>query len=262
MLNSHFNLCKQLLSEKINDDLIEPEFMQDINELERRLDYTFKSKILLLKALTRKSYVNENSPEWGDNEVLEFLGDAVLELIVSHICMEIFPGVSEGHLTKYRAAVVKESGLTRIARMIDLGDLLLISHGEDKSKGRDKPSILSDTLEAIIAAIYLDGGIDASFIVIRSLFKDVFQWLLEGDFDRDYKSRLQEFIQSKLTQTPQYKIIKEEGPDHDKTFCAAIYVGEIIVGKGMGKSKKHAEQNAAQKALSFFFDKYHIEENA
>jgi len=219
-------------------------------QLENRIGHVFQDRTLCESALTHKSWINERH-EAGrtDNERLEFLGDAVLALVVSDLLMRAFPDRSEGELSKTRAAIVSEAGLARAAEGIGLGDWIFLGRGEDQAGGRHKPSILSDALEALIGAIYLDGGLPAAHRATERLFGAALRDA-ETTARLDFKSRLQERSQALLQSTPQYMVVGQEGPDHDKTFSVAILLGGREYGRATGKSKKEAEQSAAALALS------------
>lgn len=218
-------------------------------ELEQNLGYTFKSKSFLDNSLRHSSFVNEQSHiEFQDNERLEFLGDAVLSLIVGHILMIRYPEIKEGDLSRMRAGLVNESCLAAIARNIELGKYIHLGKGENQTNGRRKNSILADTFEALIAAVYLDGGFDAAFKIVENHFSDSLFSISTPMAISDYKSELQEFVQEKHKITPVYKVINEKGPDHDKTFEVKIDICDICA-TGTGKSKKMAEQDAAKNAL-------------
>lgn len=219
-----------------------------------RIGYTFADRNLLRLSLTHKSYANENSQNGQEhNERLEFLGDAVLGFVVSDLLMARFPGLAEGELSKLRAALVTESSLADIARRIGLGELLRIGRGEEQSGGRNKNSILSDALEALFAGIYLDSrnhsGTDAVYRVIQRLITPRLEaGAVEGS-PFDYKTELQEWAQRTHRETVRYRIVEESGPDHDKTFEAAVIFRDRECGRGRGRSKKQAEQAAAKAAL-------------
>jgi ribonuclease-3 len=218
--------------------------------LEAQLAYAFADVGLCESALTHKSWLNEtHEPGRTDNERLEFLGDAVLALVVSDLLMKRFPLRSEGELSKTRAAIVSEAGLAKAAEAMGLGQWIFLGRGEDQAGGRRKPSILSDALEALIGAIYLDGG----FAVARAVAERLFGRALEEaekNARNDYKSRLQERSQALLQATPQYLVVGEEGPDHDKRFQVAIFLEGKEYGRAGGRSKKEAEQSAAALALA------------
>ena len=218
-------------------------------EIEQNLHYRFKAKNLLEEALRHSSFVNEQAGlDLRDNERLEFLGDAVLNLIIGHILMQRYPELKEGDLSRTRANLVNESQLAKIARSIDLGSYIRLGKGEIQTKGSDKNSILADTFEAIIAAVYLDGGFDAVFRIIEANFLPFLNSHHPAGDHHDYKSKLQELAQEQQGTIPQYTVIREEGPDHDKTFWIALKVFDIEA-KGSGKSKKTAEQDAARQAI-------------
>ena len=218
--------------------------------LEARLGHSFGDAALCETALTHKSWLNE-SPASGrsDNERLEFLGDAVLALVVSDLLMRRFPDRAEGELSKTRAAIVSESGLAKAAEGIGLGQWIFLGRGEDQAGGRRKPSILSDALEALMGAVYLDGGLEAARAVAERLFGAALQDA-ERRAAQDYKSRLQERSQALLQTAPVYTVIGEEGPDHDKRFEVMIALAGREYGRAIGRSKKEAEQSAAALALA------------
>ena len=222
---------------------------KDPSGIERRLQYEFKDKNLLQEALRHSSYVNEIAdPHLRDNERLEFLGDAVLNLIVSHILMRCNPDLKEGELSRNRANLVNEFQLAKTARSVDLGAYISLGKGEIQTQGREKNSILADTLEALTAAIYLDGGFEAAYKIIEKKFQPLVDQLDAFAPNYDYKSRLQERVQVGSGAIPDYRIVREEGPDHDKTFWVTLKVLDIE-SQGHGKNKKAAEQDAARKAL-------------
>ena len=223
--------------------------LNEHTEIEQNLQYQFNSKGLLDEALRHSSFVNEQAdPDLRDNERLEFLGDAVLNLIIGHILMQRYPELKEGDLSRTRANLVNESQLAKIARSIDLGSYIQLGKGEIQTNGSDKNSILANTFEAIIAAIYLDGGFDAVFRIIEANFLPFLNSHHPAGDHHDYKSKLQELAQEQQGTIPQYTVIREEGPDHDKTFWIALKVFDIEA-QGSGKSKKMAEQDAARNAL-------------
>lgn len=217
--------------------------------LERALGYRFKCAEQLTAALRHSSFVNEQ-PQTGitSNERLEFLGDAVLNLVISHLLMERYPDLSEGELSRNRAQLVNEAELAAIAREIGLGHHLLLGRGEALSDGREKNSILADATEAVIAAIYIDGGFDAAFGFVENQFRERLRSVNRTRYDTDFKSMLQERVQSIHHDVPRYEVIDEIGPDHDKTFRVQMTVAGITT-EGDGKSKKMAEQEAARAGL-------------
>ncbi len=221
----------------------------DLGQLEEALGYRFKDPEKLTAALRHSSFVNEQ-PESSitSNERLEFLGDAVLNLSISHLLMIRYPDLSEGDLSRNRAHLVNETQLADIARELGLGPHLLLGKGEALTDGREKNSILADATEAVIAAIYLDGGFDAVFAFVGNRFSQRLKAITQASYETDYKSRLQEVVQSTHRQVPQYRVIREQGPDHDKTFTVRLTVAGIAA-EGDGKNKKMAEQAAAQAGL-------------
>jgi ribonuclease III len=222
---------------------------KDPSGIEQQLQYKFRDKNLLVEALRHSSYVNELADSnLRDNERLEFLGDAVLNLIVGHILMHRYPDIKEGELSRSRANLVNEYQLAEMARSFELGEYILLGRGEIQTHGREKNSILADTYEAIVAAVYLDGGFDAAFKIIEANFLQLINALHSAVNNYDFKSRLQEMLQVGQGSMPKYSIIREEGPDHDKTFWIELKAVDIET-QGSGKSKKAAEQDAARKAL-------------
>ena len=222
---------------------------KDPSGIEQQLQYKFRDKNLLVEALRHSSYVNELADSnLRDNERLEFLGDAVLNLIVGHILMHRYPDIKEGELSRSRANLVNESQLAEMARSFELGAYILLGRGEIQTHGREKNSILADTYEAIVAAVYLDGGFDAAFKIIEANFLQLINALHSAVNNYDFKSRLQEMLQVGQGSMPKYSIIREEGPDHDKTFWIELKAVDIET-QGSGKSKKAAEQDAARRAL-------------
>ncbi len=218
-------------------------------KLQEEIGYRFTNTELLVEALRHSSYVNEqNDDQMRDNERLEFLGDAVLNLVIGNLLMVSYPHLHEGDLSRIRANMVNETQLAEIARSMDLGSYLLLGKGEMQTGGQDKSSILANAVEALIAAVYLDSGFEASFRLIENQFNSLIDEALDINSGLDYKSRLQEVVQSKNRAMPRYKLIEALGPDHDKTFCITVTIGDIEA-QGQGKSKKQAEQDAARKAL-------------
>ncbi len=217
--------------------------------LEQQLGHVFAREALCEMALTHKSWLNE-FPRNGraDNERLEFLGDAVLNLVVSDLLMRRYPERSEGELSRTRAALVSETGLGQVAVALDLGQWVFLGRGEEQAGGRRRPSILADTLEAVLGAIYLDGGFPAAFAAVERVLAPGLEDAERG-LQLDFKSRLQERSQALLQRTPQYAVVGEEGPDHDKTFLVSIVLNGTEYGRAAGKSKKEAEQSAAAQAL-------------
>ncbi len=223
----------------------------DINELEDKLLYKFNDISILKTSLQHSSYVNEHLDEnMKDNECLEFLGDAVLNLIIGHILMKRHPDLKEGDLSRMRAGLVNEFQLAAIAKTLYLGSFIRLGKGEIQTNGHEKNSILSDTLEAITAAVYLDGGFEAAFKIIEIHFSSHLNAITTPDANFDFKSQLQELVQLKQKITPTYEVTKESGPDHDKTFKVIVKIKDHMI-EGTGKSKKSAEQDAARNAFEF-----------
>ncbi len=217
--------------------------------LEAALAYRFRNPEHLSVALCHSSYVNEQtSGRLVSNERLEFLGDAVLNLVISHLLMLRHPGLAEGELSRNRAHLVNETQLAAIAREIDLGSHLLLGKGEELTDGREKNSILADAVEAVIAAIYLDGGFEAAFSFVEKRFSERLRSASRRRYATDFKSRLQERVQATHHEVPRYEVIGASGPDHDKTFRVRMRVAGITA-EGDGKSKKMAEQEAARAGL-------------
>ena len=214
--------------------------------LDRALGVRFRDAGLREAALTHRSYAFEQEVE-VNNERLEFLGDAVLGLVVTDMAYREFPELPEGELAKLRAAIVNMTALADVARDLDLGALLLLGKGEVMSGGRDKASILADALEAILGAVYLDRGLDVARKLIERLFRPRMVAYARGEGERDYKTILQEMASSDLRALPEYRIA-ERGPDHEKEFTATVYLGGQPWGSGTGRSKKEAEQQAAHEA--------------
>jgi ribonuclease III len=226
----------------------------NLEELQTALRYRFHRPRLLLQALMHRSYINENpASEWTDNETLEFLGDAVLGLAVSHLLWNAYPHYNEGNLSRLRSAVVNERELAAVATRLNLGGYLFLGKGEEGTGGREKTSLLADALEALLAAVYLDGGLDASIEVVKHIFADYLNPArLEQPLevlDKDFKTQLQELTQSQLKLTPTYTLESEEGPDHDKVFYMSVTIQGRVIAHGAGKSKKDAQQLAAKHAL-------------
>jgi len=218
-------------------------------KLEEKINLTFKSSDLLRQAFVHRSYLNEHrNSKMQSNERLEFLGDAVLELVVTEHLYSHYPN-PEGDLTNWRSALVKGEMLAKVARELSLGDYLLLSHGEEKSGGREKDYLLANTLEALIGLIYLEMGYKKSQTFIHQFLLVHLEYILASGAHIDAKSHLQELAQDKVGLTPSYKLQHQEGPDHDKMFTMGAFIGERMVGKGEGASKQAAEQSAAEDAL-------------
>lgn len=222
--------------------------MENIEKFEKIIGYTFKNKNLITQALSHSSYANEKKKPDGSNERLEFLGDSVLSIVVSSYLYEHLTQVAEGELTRLRASLVCEKSLYIFAQQISLGEFLLLGKGEENTGGRERPSILADAFEAVIAAVYLDGGIEAaSRHVLRFIPKDI-QHQKKPAFN-DFKTILQEIVQKNPEEKVEYILVGEEGPDHNKRFVVEVCLNSNVIGKGKGKSKKEAEQLAAKEAL-------------
>lgn len=221
-----------------------------LKNLERKIRIKFKSLEFLDTAFVHKSYINEHRAEKrGQNERLEFLGDAVLELVTTEFLYSAFPETGEGQLTNFRSALVKGRHLSEVARSLGLGEYLLLSRGEEKSGGRDKNYLLANTLEALIGAIYLDRGFATVHKFINGFILTNLGNILQKGLHIDAKSKFQEMSQEMLGITPLYKTLKEIGPDHDKTFEVGAFIGDELIASGSGESKQKAEQNAAFEAL-------------
>jgi ribonuclease III len=221
--------------------------------LQTALSYRFQDQALLDEALTHKSYVNEQKGVAGrDNERLEFLGDAVLSLVISEYLAASLPDSTEGALSKLKAQLVSESSLERIARRLQLGGYLKFGRGEELSNGREKASLLADAVEAVLAAVYLDGGFEASRQVTVHVFAEELSQIEARKHEpgaEDYKTQFQEWCQKRYDTLPRYETIRESGPDHDKRFDVELTIRGEVVGAGSGRSKKEAEQQAAKQAL-------------
>ena len=224
--------------------------MADLATLQQILGVSFNDPSLLEQALVHSSYINEN-PGFAltSNERLEFLGDAVLGFVVTEKLYQDFPHMTEGEMTRLRATLVRRDTLSRIARAIRLGDYLYLGKGEEASGGRRKPANLASALEAVIAAIYLDHGSATTKDLILRLFDIELQKVVSHGAEADYKSQLQELIQARQKQAPAYYVVEAMGPDHDKRFTVEVRIGDTVLGRGSGKSKKLAETEAACSAL-------------
>ena len=223
-----------------------------IKDLEAALGYRFHNITLLQKALTHSSYANEH---WHNslmsNERLEFLGDSILGMVVAEYLYRNFPNRPEGELTRIRADMVCETSLAGIANRVKLGEYLMLGHGEVQTGGRSRASILADAVESVIAAAFLDGGMEASRgIIERFLLTDI---PTKRPNNADYKTALQELVQQKKNQTIRYQLTGESGPDHNKCFCVELWINDVLAGTGTGSSKKRAEQDAAKAAIAKLF---------
>ena len=219
-----------------------------ITEFAAKNKIHFNNEALLTLALTHPSYYDKDKQSFNNNQRLEFLGDAVLNLIIVERLFERFPRKAEGELTKIRAKIVCEKALMQVAVRINIGKYLLLGKGEEMSGGRTRKSILADAVEALIGAIYLDKGYQAAKEFVMAYFKPIMENTANGVY-YDYKSRLQEIVQAKTQKSVTYAIIEESGPAHAKVFTVGVYYHDVLLAKGTGKSKKEAEQNAAEKIL-------------
>ena len=250
----------------------------DLAAIEERLGYHFRDRGLLEQALTHSSFAHEQEQKATDKKVtdknvcspsdpggspsldqshyerLEFLGDAVLDLAIGHLLMQQFAEAEEGDLTQYRARLVNESGLAELALELDLDQMLLLGKGEDSTGGRKKPSILASGYEAVVAAVYLDGGYEAAFNLIQHHFQARLARLSETETIQDSKTRFQELVQAKHKVAPSYRVIQERGPDHNKEFLVVLLVAGRELSRAWGKSKKEAERKAAEEAIQKLFE--------
>jgi ribonuclease-3 len=224
--------------------------MPDIAALQEIIGVNFKETALLEQALVHSSYSNENpASPLSHNERLEFLGDAILGLIVAERLYKDFPAISEGEMTRQRAYLVRRETLAQIARNIKLGDFLYMGKGEETSGGRSRPANLAGAMEAVIAAVYLDQGLEVTEKTVNTLLETEWGKITSHGLSVDYKSRLQEMSQSKFQVTPVYRLVSETGPDHDKEFKVEVLINSDSYGSGKGKSKKLAEMEAARRAI-------------
>ncbi|MBE6900620.1 MAG: ribonuclease III [Ruminococcaceae bacterium] len=221
---------------------------RELSVLEERLGYKFKNIKFLETGVTHSSFSNETKNHVPYNERQEFLGDAVLSIIVSDYIFENYTKLPEGELTKLRASLVCEKSLCGFANEIELGSFLRLGHGEELMGGRERPSILADAFEAVLAAIYLDGGIEPATEFVLSFVKKALEHVENAAF-KDYKTLLQEIIQKNPEERLTYMLVGESGPDHDKRFEVDVLLNSNVIGHGIGKSKKAAEQHAAKEAL-------------
>lgn len=219
-----------------------------MDKLEKNLQYEFKNKKLLENALVHSSYANEHKGSLSSNERLEFLGDSVLSIIVSDYIYAKFPDLPEGRLTKIRASLVCEKTLCEFSKQLGIGDYILLGKGEKSGGGNKRPSILADAFEAVLAAIYLDGGMEPAKKHVLRFVSEELKHLEHNNF-KDYKTELQEIIQRNPEEKLTYVLTEETGPDHDKSFCVEVHLNSNVIGKGTGHNKKAAEQEAAHQAL-------------
>jgi ribonuclease III len=221
----------------------------NFENVELGIFYKFRDTDLLKESLTHRSFSNEEGQSEKNNERLEFLGDAVLELVITDILVDIFPEKREGELSKIRSLLVREEALFHVASKLELGNSIILGKGEEKTGGKNRSSILSGTMEALIGAVYLDGGYQEAFNVVKKLWGQAIDSIHNDDFDIDYKTKLQELVQSKHKTVPTYTVLETKGPAHKRTFSVEVNVhGRLATGHG--RNKKEAEQIAAKNALS------------
>ena len=226
-----------------------------MQELEKKLNYAFRNPALLDEALNHSSYANEHrAAQLKSNERLEFLGDSVLGFVTAEFLFSRHPDLPEGDLTRIRAALVCEQSLYEVAKKLDLGSYLKLGRGEEAGGGRERTSILADAMEAIFAAVYLDGGVAEASALIHRVLLDVEREEVVKERRRDYKTALQELVQRQVGQELTYQMVGEQGPDHAKIFLAEVLLNGLPVGSGFGRSKKEAEQSAAKAALKALKD--------
>jgi len=224
--------------------------MKDFTILEKKLNFKFKNKDLLVQAFVHRSYLNENPGfHLFHNERLEFLGDAVLELVVTEYLFQKYPEKAEGELTNWRAALVNAKILSAVAKDLDFDDFLFLSRGETKEMGKGRQYILANTFEALIGGLYLDQGYGSCQKFIEKYLIKELPWIIESGLFKDVKSRFQEEAQERAEVTPFYKVLEEWGPDHAKHFIVGVFLGEELIAKGEGSSKQEAELEAARNAL-------------
>lgn len=224
---------------------------RDLSLLQKSIQIKFKNKNLLQQALTHKSYANENrSKTTKDNERLEFLGDAILNLVISDLIYRKYSDYPEGELAKTRAVVVSAPTLARTSKKLELGQYMFLGKGEEMTGGRERDSILADAFEAVVGAIYLDRGLkEAGRFIKKYLIEEIYM-VESGEYVQDYKTILQEEIQKRSNTRPLYRVIHEEGPDHDKRFTVQVEYKNSVIGEGTGKNKKEAQQKAAADAIA------------
>jgi ribonuclease-3 len=224
--------------------------ISDIQRLQETIGVHFRDEAILQEALIHRSFLNENPDlDLSSSERLEFLGDAFLDFIAGEYLYQRCPEMDEGDLTALRAALIRAETLARFARTIQLGDYLYLSRGEDEGGGRSRVALLADAFEALVAAIYLDSGMEAAKEFVMGFVEPETTRILEGGLERDHKSRLQEWAQGELQLTPVYRTVMERGPDHAKEFTVEVLIGDKVYGRGEGRNKQAAEQQAAQQAL-------------
>jgi len=227
--------------------------LEELYTLEYKINYTFNDIYLLEQSLTHKSLISDNDDYSRCNERMEFLGDSVLELVISSFLYKEFPNYTEGQLSKLKAVIVSQPILVSCSRELGLGEFIRFGAGEMATGGSEKSSNLANALEAIVAALYLDGGFKAAETFILSILKDKIYELDRDEMKRDYKTALQEYWQASSQESPVYTVVGETGPDHDKRFEVEVTLSGESYGRGIGRSKKEAEQRAAEKALEAIF---------
>ncbi len=231
--------------------MLDPELLRRIAALEQRLGCPLGDPERVVEALTHKSYANEARDwVWGDNERLEFLGDAVVGLAIRQRLMEQSPEADEGTLSRMHSGLVNGDHLAELGRRLGLGELLLLGRGEERTGGREKPSVVSDAFEAVLGVVYLSGGMSRALEVVDRLFSEALQRARAGGLERDFKTDLPEGAQARLKELPRYHVVGQDGPDHAKTFSVQVELGGATYGRGTGRSKKEAEQAAALEALA------------
>jgi len=221
----------------------------EIDQLQHDIRYRFRNLDLLLEALTHPSLAYENPSDMADNQRLEFLGDAVLQLVLTNDLFERFPSFPEGQLTKLRSRLVSTSALEEYAINIDLGQHILLGKGEEKSGGRERTGILADAFEALIGAIYLDSNYENAKSFIFLSCKNKMERVISDPIEKNPKGELQEILQSLTKEAPRYRVVNEHGPDHDRIFITEVYWNDMVLGEGKGKSKKESESQAARIAI-------------
>lgn len=217
--------------------------------LQKKIGVTFTNEKLLKQAFVHRSFLNESEEFVTSNERLEFLGDAILSFVTSHYLYETYPQFPEGTLTNIRSALVKTKTLSNTAKALNLGELLMLSHGEESSGGRNNDSLLADCFESLLGAMYLDSGIDTARAFLQTFLLPQATDIVQNKSYIDYKSLLQELVQEHTKLSPTYRVTKSEGPDHSKMFWVEVLTGTTVLGEGKGKSKQEAEQQAASAAL-------------
>jgi ribonuclease-3 len=222
-----------------------------IEELTKELNIKFNDISLLERALTHRSYLNENRDIDKNNERLEFLGDAVLELIISKHLYENYPNHPEGDLTSFRSAIVRTESLAEASRELGYGKYLRLAKGEEETGGRDKDYILANTFEAVLGAIFIDQGLEPCKDLVYRILVPKIDNIVKNRLDIDSKTKIQEMAQAKFKLTPTYEVVEENGPDHDKEFMVAVKIGDKIIGRGKGGSKQKAEESAATEGLKY-----------